>query len=270
MVDYKKWDNLDSDDDDDADKARRSSAAANVGARQNRHDESLQIIASWLREACPEMEEDELAELLHFVSAQHPGIHEHNIMRHQGITAFLEAADARGRLPSLHALLALGLVAKERSESPDAKLAGCGTSVLLVTMHAINTLAASEREGGARQLFDTMLRTPEGEVARRYRALEYATDCVRNPPADPRNAPPQADASARSWRAVGRELLSALTWRALGRWLLQQLMMGVIAFALMYAFLPLPDPPPALEGGDAAPRVLQQQAAGGEEEEVAF
>ena len=97
--------------------------------------------------------------------------------------------------------------------------------MLVVAMHAINTLAACEREGGARKLFAELLSAPDGELARRYRALEFATDCVAEPPPDPRDAPPPADAD------------SGWSWRTFGRGLLQQLMCALIAAALIQVFL---------------------------------
>lgn len=205
----------------------------------------MALIADWLREAYPRLAEDELATLLHFVSAQHPGKFAHNIMRHQGITAFLEAEAANDRgVPSLHALLALGHLARERSESADSAEAGRGERILIVAMHAINTLAACAREGGARNLFGAMLRAPNGDIARRYRALEYATDCVHSPPPDPRDAPPPSDESPAAW-----------SWRTVGRMLLQQLMMAVIAatlFAYMGPSLEVVSPP-----GTPAPSAAQ-------------
>ena len=55
-----------------------------------------------------------------------------------------------------------------------------------VAVGALNTVAACEAAGGARRLFDEMHREPEGPTARRYRALEFATEQLRHPAPDPR------------------------------------------------------------------------------------
>ena len=55
-----------------------------------------------------------------------------------------------------------------------------------VAVGALNTVAACEAAGGARRLFDEMHREPEGSTARRYRALEFATEQLRHPAPDPR------------------------------------------------------------------------------------
>ena len=176
--------------DDEDDVVSRPSDDAD---RMTHHKQSMALIAEWLKEAYPSLIDDEVALLLRFVSAQHPGRFDHNIMRHSGITAFLEAAEANGSKPSLHALLALGHLARERSESPDSEMAGRGGRILVAVMHAINTLAACEQEGGARKLFDAILRSPKGDVAKKYLDLEYATDCVRQPPPDPRQVASRSD-----------------------------------------------------------------------------
>ena len=239
MVDYSKWDMLDSDD-EDAKASTSAPARTMTDDRRAHHDQSMALIAGWAREADPRLSEEELGVLMEFVKTQHPGIHEHNIMRHQGITAFLEASEASGHTPSLHSLLSLGHLAKERAEAPEAEVAGQGGRVLIVVMHALNTLVACDREGGARQLYDTCLRQPEGEVAVRYRALEYATDTVQNPPPDPRDAPPPEQEGSR--------------WQKFRRALLMQLAMALISAALLKFFLD-----PQLE--DVAMDAVQQHAA---------
>ena len=227
MVDYSKWDIVDEDDEPVAARPAASSSSY-TGDRQANHDQSMALIADWVREACPHLDSDAVAQLMHFVSVQHPGIHPHNIMRHQGIVAFLEAAEANGRSPSPHAILALGHLAKERSEAADRDAAARGERVLVVAMHALNTLAACDREGGPRKLYDTMLHEPKGEVAARYKELEYATDYVRAPPADPRLDPPPSAASELTW---GQKLRRALV---------QQLLAAVFS-ALVVRFFLMPD-----------------------------
>ena len=219
MVDYSKWDMVDSDD-EDVRAVRGAPSRDSAVDRRAHHDQSLALIAEWVREAYPRIDDAGLGQLMRFVSVQHPGVHAHNTMRHQGITAFLEAASSEGRTPSLHALLALGHLAKERSEAADAEVAGRGGRVLVVAMHALNTLVACEREGGARRLFDVLLHAPEGEVGRRYRALEYATECVRDPPPDPHEAPPAAP-GVTARRSLCRALLVQLVVALLAALLLR-------------------------------------------------
>jgi hypothetical protein len=202
MVNYAKWDNLDVDDDDPPPRPK-----AVPQDPQAHHGQSMQLIAEWIREAYPRLNEEELAQLMKFVALQHPGIHPDNIMRHAGIAAFFDEAAAAGKLPSLHALLALGQLAKERSQSSDAEEAGRGGRILLVASQAINTLVACQSEGSARQFFDTMLREPNGELVARYRALGFATACLQDPPPDPRDAPPPEPSWCyKLWRGVAMQL----------------------------------------------------------------
>ena len=109
------------DSDDDEPKQTRSEILPD---RYQHHQQSTALIATWLIEARPSLTEQETAKLMDFISIQHPGIHPHNIMRHLGITAFLEQAEANGTMPSEHALMALGNIARVRSESADAEVAG--------------------------------------------------------------------------------------------------------------------------------------------------
>ena len=228
MVDYTKWNDVDDDDDDDGKPRQAAVSAASMDDRRANHEQSLSLIAGWVREACPHLVDDDVAQLMHFLSVQHPGIHEHNIMRHQGITAFLEAAEAAGKAPTPRSLFALGHLAKERSEAADRDMASRGERVLVVAMHALNTLVACRSEGGARKLFATLLGDPAGQVAVRYKALEFATDYVRSPPPEP---------------VVGLAPSTEpeLTWlQKLGRIFLQQLSMAVITAVVVKCFL-MPD-----------------------------
>ena len=74
----------------------------------------------------------------------------------------------------------------------------------------------------------------------RYRALEYATDTVQNPPPDPRDAPPPEQEVSR--------------WQKFRRALLMQLAMALISAALLKFILD-----PQLE--DVAMDAVQQHAA---------
>ena len=77
-------------------------------------------------------------------------------------------------------------------------------------------------------------------MARRYQALEYATDCVRADPADPLDAPPPEPTP--SWGQRFRRLL------------LQQLMMAIISAVLLKLVLA-----PQLEA--AAQAIVQDSAS---------
>ena len=223
MVNYSKWDAIDSDEDEP--KQTRSEILPD---RYQHHQQSTALIATWLIEARPSLTEQETAKLMDFISIQHPGIHPHNIMRHQGITAFLEQAEANGTMPSEHALMALGNIARVRSESADAEVAGRGKRILMVAMTALNTLVACQYyKGGARQIFDELLREPDGDLAKQYIGLDFAQDFVRNPPPDE----PDDDDFALEGEPS--------RWQRFRRALIINLMMAVIAAALLQVYLPM-------------------------------
>jgi len=186
-VDYSKWDAVDDEDDEMA--APRQLTPE----RKAHHDQSMVLIAAWVREADPRLSPDETLLLMGFLAVQHHGIHPDNVRRHVEIVAFLERAAVQGKEPSVHALLALGQLCKDRSQDADAEAAARANRVLGVAVGALNTLWAARCEGGARQLFDALLHEPTGALAKRYRDSEFAFDCVAAPPEDPRDAPPPAE-----------------------------------------------------------------------------
>lgn len=183
--------------DDELPQPRESSHGKSTGKRQAppayvdkqaHHDESMALIARWTQESYPRLTEGQLRQTLAFIAVQHRGIHPNNLLRHREIVAFLEKADAEGKPPNLHALLALANLAQKRLGDADAVVKGQAERILMVSMQAINTMVACADEGGARRLFDECLRNAEGEVCRSYLAMRYAIETVTSPPIDPRDA----------------------------------------------------------------------------------
>lgn len=249
-VDYSKWDFVDSDEDDEEPKRPPAPTPSYVDRRAH-HDESQQLIAAWLREADGRLSEPELARLMKFIAVQHRGIHETNVMRHQEIVAFLEAAAAAGTMPSLHVLLNLGRLCKERLDGADKTVAGQAERILLVAMGAINTLAACDAEGGARALFEKLLRPADADergVVEAYKNFMYAVEVVKEPPDDPRDAPPPPP--ERSWlQKLGRACIIQIGVALLSM-ALATLMMGT---AKRHGLLPAVIPPESLGEGASPP-----------------
>jgi len=210
-VDYSKWDLIDDEDEPPSSGQGASSAPSTLakqrsGAqpsltdreRQANHTESMRLIADWAKEAYPRMPSENVNQLMKFITLQHRGIHRDNTPRATEITAFLEAADAaagevdaRSEDDLMHALLALGhMCSKRASNDASADEKNKAYRVLTVVQGALNTLWAARVEGGARALFAALHKEPEGPMASRYRALEYAADALRTPPEDPRDRPP--------------------------------------------------------------------------------
>lgn len=116
--------------------------------------------------------------------------------------------------------------------APTARSRAGATQVFDVAICALNTLAASIAAGGARKLFDEILREPEGQAraramlwprgsrfqlggvaraqrARSYREFGFATDLLRESPPDP--ATPEVEPER--WptaRAFARNLVYSL------------------------------------------------------------
>ena len=238
MVDYSRWDSIE--DEDEVRTQAVPSPAPPLSSkspppayvdRTAHHQESLKLIAGWIREAEPGLKDDELTQVMKFITVQHRGIHSDNIVRYREIIGWCEAAEAEGTMPSLHTLLALGAYARAKFDDPDKEVAGKGERVMLVAMCAINTLAAIQKEGGARPLFEQLLRAPNGDVCKRYKDLAFGTDAIHDPPPDPRRhkgrpgSAPGEDAVAASMSAyLGN------TWlERLGRALLIQLVVVFLA-----------------------------------------
>lgn len=207
MVNYSKWDNI-KDDDDDVAAPRNPNA--NLAVRQDHHKQSLQLIAGQLREAWPPLTDEQTAHLLQFVTTQHRGIHPDNIKRATEIVGFVEAKQA----PSPKPLHALALLVRQRAaEATDDATTSeeQARRVFEVALCALNTVAAIEAAGGARALFDELVRAPEGETAERYKSYAFASEVLQGPPPDLYDEPPEPD--PKSWpmlRALGWQLLVSL------------------------------------------------------------
>ena len=126
MVDYSRWDSIE--DEDEVRTQAVPSPAPPLSSkspppayvdRTAHHQESLKLIAGWIREAEPGLSDDELTQVMKFITVQHRGIHSDNIVRYREIIGWCEAAEAEGTMPSLHTLLALGAYARARFDDPD-------------------------------------------------------------------------------------------------------------------------------------------------------
>ena len=259
MVDYSKWDLIEDDDVPEPGEGLPTKELPKHGQpayvdRKAHHDESMQLIASWTKEAYPRQTEDELQLLMRFISVQHKGIHPNNIMRHREIVAFLKSCEKKGKKPELHALLGLAKLAQKRLSDSDENIKGQAGRILMVSMSAINTLVAADSEGGAAALFETCLKAPLGEVCRKYVDLRYATEIFGvNAPKDPRDIA-EEEASDLWWSELFQSLKSPKTMAILGT-----VLVGIYSAVLMLpdgfaeriqAMLPdLPEPPEDGMGG---------------------
>lgn len=219
-IDYSKWDTLDDDDDivasSSAAPVRAPGPGVTLADRQSNHSQSMQLIAQWISEAYPRIPSENRTQLIKFITIQHRGIHRDNTPRHLEIVAFLEADEAAGPPESrphddlLQALLALGHMCAKRSGDDSDKVKKAQASrVLEVVQGALNTLWAARCEpaGGARAVFDRLLKEPEGDYAKRYRRFEFASDVVKTPPEDPRDrAPPEPSFMTKLGRSVFLQL----------------------------------------------------------------
>jgi len=267
-VDYSKWDHLDDEDDIPPVKVAGSSTtlakpASGSPAMTDRekfsnHNQSMRLIAEWVKEAYPRISADGVTQLIKFITLQHRGIHKDNTMRAAEITAFLEAADAaagpveeRQEDDLVHALLALGHRCSQMSgeESLPAAEKAKAYGVLTVVQGALNTLWAARVEGGARVLFDKLLKAPDSDYAKRYRALELASDCVRNPPDDPRDRPPE--------EPTFMTKLGRAVFMQLGVGLLMSVIVGIV-FVLIAFF----DPDGKVFNGPIMQILLKREGAG--------
>jgi len=177
MVNYSKWDTI-----GDEDEAVAVDRTADFVKRAEHHKASMQLIATQLRQAWPTLSGEQTAHLLDFVQAQHRGVFADNTKRATEIVAFIEARSA----PSTRPLHALALFARRgEAEVADAPSRAQAKRVFDVAVCALNTVAACAAAGGARRLFDEMLREPQGQMARRYRASEFAIDVLKGAPPDP-------------------------------------------------------------------------------------
>ena len=235
MVDYSKWDLLDDEDDDLPPKSAAAPPQpplASFEERQANHGESTRIIAEWAREADPRLSEDDLRQLMRFITVQHRGVHPDNTPRHVEIVAFMEKAAAEGKAPAnLHSLLALGHLCGSKSEGAEQVVAAQANRMLDVVMCAINTLRAAEVAGGPRPLFDKLLKERDSPLAARYRLLEFAAEVVQQPPLDPRDAPPEP------WISQGTSWFSRLV-RVAGLQCGISLLMMVLTMAIVVVIDP--------------------------------
>lgn len=271
-VDYSKWDHFDDDDDlplrtgpaSSTTLAKLQSNGQPIVTERQRmanHEESLRLIAEWVKQAYPRIPADNVTQLIRFITLQHRGIHPDNARRAAEITAFLETRDAalgseletRKEDDLLHALLALGHLCSQKASLADGSVddneKAKANGVLTVVHGALNTLWAARVEGGARRLFDQLLKEPEGTLAKRYRALEFALDCVRNPPEDPRDRPP-----------------AELTWMTkLGRAVFMQVAIGLLCSLILVmamATVAFFDPEGKVFRGPLAQMLLRPEGAG--------
>ena len=245
-LDYSKWDMLDDEDDGPIIKP-------SLQEKQSIHDDSMRMIAEWLKEADPRITEEQRTQLVNFIKVQHRGIHLDNTPRHLEIVAFLEAAADAGTEPLLHSLLALGQLCYDRAQTNDQVLKAQAGRMLEVAMIALNTVWASRCEGGSRALFVKLLRDRQSELSKRYRDLSFATEVIGAPPQDPRDMP----LSELSWWTklahamtiqLGAAVVTALVLAVIVSWF----GMEALNDTLMLHDMPLERAPPPLSH-DAPP-----------------
>ena len=236
-VDYSKWDLIE--DEDDLPVAGEGLPTREPPKRkeplwadkQAYHDESVQLLAEWLKQAYSRQTDGERTAVVDFIIAQHKGSHPNNIARHREIIAFLKKAETEKTMPEKHALIAIAKLAQKRmkNDEDDAKKQQA-ERVFMVSMCALNTLEATLQEGGADNLFEQLMRSPSSESTRKYVALQYALDLVTSTPEDPRDA---AEAAA-----------DALWWSQVSEWWKSPKGIaagGAILACLLAAYLSLPE-----------------------------
>ncbi|KAL1515698.1 hypothetical protein AB1Y20_002315 [Prymnesium parvum] len=203
VVDYSKWE-LVADDDDKKERQYRE-------VREH-HQESMTVIAGFLRATSPGIKSSELRRHLDFISVQHRGIYETNLKRAAEICAFLERLGPDEQLDS-HKLAELVRAARKQSEEGDEKERTRGLLVLNVAMGALNTLAAVNDIGKPRWLFDMLHSEPEGPVMKKYKDFGYALDELGKPPVDPyaRELPVDMKSwCSKLWKAVALQMAISL------------------------------------------------------------
>uniref|UniRef100_A0A7S0L7X0 Uncharacterized protein n=1 Tax=Coccolithus braarudii TaxID=221442 RepID=A0A7S0L7X0_9EUKA len=225
MVDYSRWDKLD---DDEAD------ATEVYAARLSSHNESMSVIASWLKEANPDLPDEQVTGMLRFIATQHRGTQKNNVPRAQEIIALQKSRPLPPMLPLLH----LFDRARELStEDAPAEERPKATRIANVALSAINTLYACQHyEGGAEALFDAVRRDPDGPIANKYVGMGFAKECLDS------GCPEVAAPPNESWI---RKLGKALLWQSL----LSLFTMAALQIAMRYSLFP------GLMGGVPEPAV---------------
>ncbi len=173
---YKKWDNIYDSDDENWDGTEDATLPQHAEANC-----SMMLLASWMSEAAPTLDDDSSAKLVRFIAlsdlswaAKRPGAAP---PRAKAIADFLEKEGE----PSFSALVSLCHVAKRKSDDNDQEPAAktAAGRALIMAMGCLNTLHACRHEGGARALFDKLKAAPRGTLRKRLDAYEFAKDAIR-------------------------------------------------------------------------------------------
>lgn len=208
VVDYSKWE-LMLDDDERKERAYREV--------RDTHQESMTLIATYIRDSSPSIKSSELRRMLDFISVQHRGVYETNVKRAAEICAFLEKLGPAEQL-DMQKLVDLVHAARKLSEQEEDVERKRGMLVLNVALGALNTLAAVYEIGKARWLFDMLHSEPDGEVMRKYKQFGYALDEMGKPPPDPLTRDLPVDMKSwcsKLWKAVALQLVISLAMMGL-------------------------------------------------------
>ena len=200
VVDYSKWE-LMLDDDEKRERTFREV--------RDTHQESMKLIAQWIRDTSPKIKSTELRRMLDFITVQHRGIHPTNVMKAAEICAFLEKLGPHEQL-DIEKFVLLAKAAKKLTEHEEEAERTRGGLVLNVATGALNTLAAVYDVGKPRWLFDMLTKEGDGEVMKKYKEFGYAMGKIHEPPPDPyaRDLPYDMKSwCSKLWKAVALQLI---------------------------------------------------------------
>ena len=158
MVNYDKWDNLDTGSDDE-DKGPVAPAA----------DVARELLGEWMREST-DITTGERHTMIDFISVQLPRIgHDDNLPRAAEIIEFLERHSPRSEV-----LLDVLWHCRRKDETADRAELVRITRVRAALFGSLNTLEAVAAHGGARPLFDAL--GADAELRRGYAANKFANE----------------------------------------------------------------------------------------------
>lgn len=163
MVNYERWAQMV--DSDDETPPEDSTPATDFGR---------QLMASWLREATPDLTASEVTLLTKFCEVQQPRLGESdNRTRATDIVQFCESNGGVPRVEPLVNVVACSLVRSISTLDEAARAPALRVRAVLTS--ALNTACACRQHGGARPLFELMRSSPDGEIAQFYGRQGYAS-----------------------------------------------------------------------------------------------
>jgi len=155
--------------------AQRHPETAGVMLQQQ---EAMMRLVGWFTDAAPDLPDKEMAHIVRFCAVQDRVICPDFHKRHAAIADYLDEPGPEGSkwIPPLLALVKVCRHGERLTNAPgnSAEERAAGTRTLYLAMSALNTLGAVGVEGGMRKLVTTIADDPEGVLAKRYEAFEYA------------------------------------------------------------------------------------------------